>query len=153
MSDKDELLKVLQNLSGGIAPDQQSVSVGKIAAQLQHITGYLHHLEQGIVHMAAEVQRSSLISQLIVNLLISKGLVTPEEFQQMYTDQVFLPMKKTNEAFQEKMQQVQKQQAVQEPDPIPLIVPAAEIRKEEKEEEAEEESTVILASERFKRQQ
>jgi hypothetical protein len=149
MNDKDELLKILQNLStpGGSSSSQPEVSVGKIMAQLQHITGFLKHLEQGVVSMAAEVQRCSLIQQLFANLLISKGLMTAEEFQQLYHDQVYAPMKKTNDEFQAKMQEVvAKQKAIEQPSSPVIVVP------ETKEKEEGTNSTVILASERFKKQ-
>lgn len=154
MNEKDELMKVLQSLSGGAKPQGPDATVGKVVAQLEHITGYLQHLEQGVVKMAAEVQRCSLLERLFAKKLIEKGVMTEEEFQTAYHDEVYAPMQVANEEFQAKMREATEQarQAQEAVEAAKVQTPVLITPVSVEEEPEDTGSTVVLASERFKRQ-
>jgi hypothetical protein len=98
--------------------------------------------------MAAEVQRVSLMNQMFAKVLVEKNVITEPELQTLYHDEVFLPMKNANDAFQAKMQEaVQQAQTVSAATQSPLVT----TEDQSDSDDDSDDDTVVLASERFKR--
>lgn len=136
-SDKEILKQALINLSQS-KENKQTIPIGQIIGQLQHITQYLSHLENGVIKMAAEVQRVSLMNNMFASILIETGVIKEDELQQLYTERVYNPIKQKNDELQEQLKiQAEAERAVEE----------------KEEEEKNDTSNIILASERFKKEE
>jgi hypothetical protein len=150
MDDKEIILNALGNINGSQStPVLPTVNLGQLLAQLKHISGYLQHLEQGIVKLSAEVQRSSLMNEMFAKILIARGVITEEELQTVYQNEVYAPMKASNDEMQEKIKAaVEEAQAAQAARSSQCACAAHD---EDETDSETDDSTVVLASERFKR--
>ena len=81
--------------------------ITKLVQQMEHISGYLQHLEQGLISMSHEVQAQGLGFQMTMRILIEKGLCTEEEIKQYHNTYVFKPMKESIEQMKMEIEQAQ----------------------------------------------
>ena len=116
------------------------------------INGHMHHFADTMGKVMASTQirsdRNTLTLSLITKMLIEKQIITKEEFEERYNNDVIKileeQMKRTQERHQAKMKEME--QAAEEG----KVQGEVEAIKEEKEEEYS--GDVILASERFKKE-
>lgn len=144
--------------NGTMAP---FTSMSKVLEQLQHLSKYIAHLEQGLMNISTEIQAHRLSYQMMYQLLVEKEVVSEEELDVLYEKKVAKPMQEyvddVNNTMKEAAEKFQEEQKEDSKKPIPTPKSEAtgvdEIIKDtvDKVETLEEESNVILASERFKK--
>jgi len=107
--DKDDISKLI-SLSGE-KPNEptQLGNLGTVIKQMQNLTGYFKHLENGIISMSHELQAQGLGLQMFMRILIDKGICTEEEIKRYHTKYVGEPMKAAAEAMQAKMEAAEKE--------------------------------------------
>jgi hypothetical protein len=134
---KRVILDALGNLPGA-ANKEVGAPIGKILAQLQHVTGYLKHLEEGIIGLSAGLQRTALVNDMILRLLVDKEIFTKEEVEAKYKTEVYEPIMKANEDLRQRIEDATSKKPQEEQEEIDPEEPTGD---------------VILASERFKREE
>lgn len=112
--------------------------IGQLLKHMQNITGYLNHLENGLIAMSHEVNAQGLGLQMILRMFVDKGLATEEEVKMYHKKYVFEPMQRAVSEMQEKVKEAKKEaeelyEQTQNIEDVP---------------ELEEDSDVVLASER-----
>jgi len=90
-------------------PKSPISEVGKVLKQMEGIVGYLQHLESGVMALSREVQAQGLGMQMILKILIDKGVCTEEEVKSYHKEHVFEPLKKAAEEMQAKMKKAEEE--------------------------------------------
>jgi len=108
MGDKEvEMLKQFTQEMGG-APAGNTFGVNELIVQFQQMAQYLSQLEQGIVGLSQEAHAQHLSNQMLVKLLIEKGVCTEGEVQLKWKAEVQEPLRKAAEKLKEKMEEMSK---------------------------------------------
>lgn len=113
---------------------------------MKSLSGYVNHLEQGLMGISLELYSSKHYSKMLAELLIEKGIVTGETFKELIEEKVNKPVRDYIEEMNKKQQEAvdktnkAQQEVLKEPEQETVV--GKEIAKEEK-------NNVILASERF----
>jgi len=110
------LKETVAQMTGAMPPQAQETLL-----QLQRLTQYLNHLEEGIVNMNSIIQvlgfeadycRRSI--QMVYRLLIDKGIATDEEIQERHMKEVAEPIEKAQKDVKEKVEAAVKQRQAQQ---------------------------------------
>lgn len=141
----DQLIQI----AGGQTPQDNPVgNLAKLVKQMKNITGYLHHLESGVVAMSHELQAQGLGLQMLMRILIEKGHCTEEEIKKYHNTYVFEPMQKMAKEMQDKMAEAEKVAKAKGTQEVLTAEETPEMPPTLDETNEDEHSDVVLASER-----
>jgi len=103
----------------------------KLMKQMGGMAQYLQHIETGLFGMHTQIQEQGLAIGMLVNILVEKGVCTPEEVKEYQEKFIAEPMREQMEEFR---RQAQQQAQMQQSEVV--------------EEEEEDNPDVVLASEK-----
>jgi predicted transcriptional regulator len=84
------------------------MALGAVLKQMEHLAGYLQHLEYGVMSLANELQTEALTTRMVLKILVEKNICTEEEVQGYYIENVEKPIKNMMEEIKKNAQEQEK---------------------------------------------
>lgn len=121
----------------------------QVINNLNGVMGHINQVENGLIALSTQLHEVRLVQKMLADMLVTKNIVTEEEMQVAFRDNVSLPMQQHVNYINNQIRRAENEAKVAVD--TTALADSMKVEDEPEEEETLDTSNIVLASERFKK--